>query len=225
MKQTMDKQEDRLLREALQRRADRVPALSDEFGEGVLERIRGRGGLPLTGEAQGQGDARLASTTKGGEGLRHGGWRTWTWVASVAAISIAIYIMVGGRGTSTMPPRAEDGNAYEVEMVAEAPEPVVEAPEPMAVKDLKDIKQRQEIAQPKPSTSATKAMASVASIPGRKEVKPREGQGEPAEVSGPVPTFADLQATLEQMEREALREADNMTMQALARVDAAQCPS
>lgn len=218
MKQTMDKQEDRLLREALQRRADRVPALSDEFQEGVLERIRGRGGFPLTGEAQGQGDARLTSTTKGGEGLRHGGWRTWTWVASVAAMIVIGFFLFHGKAPSPNHHREEGVYATDVAVAAEAPEPQAEAPSPEAAKApiaLKGPNALTALKSPKVSKSPKECS----------KPEPREEQRSPAEVSGPVPTYADLQATLEQMEREALREANNMTMQALARVDAAQCPS
>ena len=46
MKQTMDKQDDRLLREALGRRADKVPALSDDFEERVLAKLQAHAASP-----------------------------------------------------------------------------------------------------------------------------------------------------------------------------------
>ena len=121
MKQTMDKQDDRLLREALRRRADRVPALSDEFQDAVMAKLRSlasspkplsispleplsispRGGEGLSFKAH----WAIAQKTEG-EGLRHVGWRTWAWVASVAAaVVIGFFVFHGKYGTNGI-----DGN-------------------------------------------------------------------------------------------------------------------
>lgn len=66
MKQTMDKQDDRLLREALQRRADRVPALSDDFEERVLAKLQAHAASPKPLSISPQ--EPLSISPRGGEG-------------------------------------------------------------------------------------------------------------------------------------------------------------
>lgn len=88
MNKTMNNEQDKLLREALRRRADRVPTLSDDFQDAVLHRIQRT--LPVP-------------PLKGGDGLRRGSLKIWAWVGSVAAmLVIGLFLFFGRNGTNGM---------------------------------------------------------------------------------------------------------------------------
>ncbi len=261
MKQTMDKQDDRLLREALQRRADRVPALSDEFQDAVMAKLRSldsspkplsifpqeplsispRGGEGLSFKAHGA----IAQKTEG-EGLRHVGWRTWAWVASVAAaVVIGFFVFHGKYGTNGI-----DGtNGSTTDQVAVVPDSQGVNAAPSQALQPNDQSLLAETTQSSPSlqgragggSSSGQASGSFASstpsprggsgvgVPGSFP-SPRGGQGKGSRAGGgsssgqvsessaaTAPTLADLYAAIDQMTNEAIEEADRLMAEALVR--------
>ncbi len=223
MKQTMDKQDDRLLREALGRRADKVPALSDEFQEGVLAKLQAhaaspkplsispqeplsispRGGEGLSFKAHGA----IAQKTEG-EGLRHGGWRTWAWVASVAAILVIGFFVFQSETPSPLPPRGEGIVPNVPSMVAESSQS--STPSPQGVQGVEAVSSTPSPRGGQGKGSRANGASSIAISP-----SPRGGQGEG--VSATAPTLADLYAAIDQMTNEAIEEANRMMAEALVR--------
>lgn len=224
MKQTMDKQDDRLLREALQRRADKVPALSDDFEERVLAKLQAHaaspkplsispqeplsisphGGEGLSFKAHGA----IAQKTEG-EGLRRGGWRTWAWVASVAAILVIGFFVFQRETPSPIPPRGEG-------IVPNVPSMVAET-----TQSSPSLQGRAGGG----SSSGKASESSASSTP-----SPRGGQGKGSRAGGgpssgqvsvssaaTAPTLADLYAAIDQMTNEAIEEADRLMAEALVR--------
>lgn len=253
MKQTMDKQEDRLLREALQRRADRVPALSDDFQEGVLAKLQAHAASPKSLSISPQeplsisprGGEGLSFMAHGaiaqkaeGEGLRRVGWRTWAWVASVAAaVVIGFFVFHGKYGTNGM-----DGtNGSTTDQVAVVPDSqgVNAAPsqalQPNAEPLVAETSQSSPSLQGRAgggSSSGQASGSSVSSTPSPRggqgkgsrangassiaiSPSPRGGQG--VGVSSTAPTLADLYAAIDQMTNEAIEEADRLMAEALVR--------
>ena len=216
MKQTMDKQDDRLLREALGRRADKVPALSDEFQEGVLAKLQAHAASPeplsispLKGEGQ------IPQKTEG-EGLRNARWRTWAWVASIAAVVVIGFFVFQRRTPSPIPPRGEGIVPNIPSMVAETTQssPSLQG---RAGGGSSSGQASESSASTTPSPrggqgrgSRANGASSIAISP-----SPRGGQGEG--VSATAPTLADLYAAIDQMTNEAIEEADRLMAEALVR--------
>ena len=216
MKQTMDKQDDRLLREALGRRADKVPALSDEFQEGVLAKLQAHAASPeplsispLKGEGQ------IPQKTEG-EGLRNARWRTWAWVASIAAVVVIGFFVFQRRTPSPIPPRGEGIVPNIPSMVAETTQssPSLQG---RAGGGSSSGQASESSASTTPAPrggqgrgSRANGASSIAISP-----SPRGGQGEG--VSATAPTLADLYAAIDQMTNEAIEEADRLMAEALVR--------
>ena len=223
MKQTMDKQTDNILHEAagpcnaeldgligetLRRRADKVPTLSDDFEERVMARIKPLSAMP----------ARME-----GQASRRSSWKVWAWVSGIAAVCIAIYIMVGGRAPTTIPPQGKGMPTGTPSLLAENPNA------PNETKALNAPKV--------PNAPLHKPVASTPSPRGGHGVggassssSPRGGQGKGSRaVEGtsatPAPTLADLYAAIDLMTSEAIEEADRMMAEALAREYTEDVPS
>ena len=223
MKQTMDKQDDRLLREALQRRADKVPALSDEFQDAVMAKLRSLDSSPLKGEGLSfKAHGAIPQKTEG-EGLRHGGWRTWAWVASVAAaVVIGFFVFHGKYGTNGI-----DGtNGSTTDQVAVVPDSQGVNAAPSQALQPNDQSLLAETTQSSPSlqgragggsSSGQASESSASSTP-----SPRGGQGKRSRAGGvssaaTAPTLADLYAAIDQMTNEAIEEADRLMAVSLVR--------
>ena len=223
MKQTMDKQDDRLLREALGRRADKVPALSDDFQEGVLAKLRSLASSPKPLSISPlKGEGQIPQKTDG-EGLRHGGWRTWAWVASIAAaVVIGFFVFHGKYGTNGI-----DGtNGSTTDQVAVVPDSQGVKAAPSQTLQANDHSLLAETTQSSPSlqgragggSSSGQASVSFASS----TPSPRRGQGKRSREGGEssaatAPTLADLYAAIDQMTNEAIEEADRLMAEALVR--------
>lgn len=232
MKQTMDKQTDNILHEAagpcnaeldgligetLRRRADKVPTLSDDFEERVMARIKPLSAMP----------ARME-----GQASRRRSWKLWAWVSSVAAVCIAIYIMVGGRPPTTVPPQCHDMPTGAPSLLAENPKAPKGSKAPNAPNETKALN-----APKVPNAPLDKPVASTPSPRGGHGVggastspTPRGVQGKgPRAVEGtsatPAPTLADLYAAIDLMTSEAIEEADRMMAEALAREYTEDVPS
>jgi hypothetical protein len=231
MKQTMDKHDDRLLREALGRRADKVPALSDDFQEGVLAKLQAHAASPKPLSISPlKGEGQIPQKTEG-DGLRHGGWRTWAWVASVAAaVVIGFFVFHGKYGTNGI-----DGtNGSTTDQVAVVPDSQgVKAASSQALQP-NDQSLLAETTQSSPSlqgragggSSSGQASGSFASS----TPSPRGGLGKGSRAGGgsssgqasvssaaTAPTLADLYAAIDQMTNEAIEEADRLMAEALVR--------
>ena len=231
MKQTMDKHDDRLLREALGRRADKVPALSDEFQDAVMAKLRSLASSPkplsispIKGEGQ-------VSPKVEGDGLRHGGWRTWAWVASVAAaVVIGFFVFHGKYGTNGI-----DGtNGSTTDQVAVVPDSQGVNAAPSQALQPNDQSLLAETTQSSPSLQGmagggssgvqSPKVVSSPSLQGRGRGGSSGGSGGGSS-SGQVsessaataPTLADLYAAIDQMTNEAIEEADRLMAEALVR--------
>lgn len=231
MKQTMDKQDDRLLREALGRRADKVPALSDEFQDAVMAKLRAHAASPKPLSISPlKGEGQIPSKTEG-EGLRHGGWRTWAWVASVAAaVVIGFFVFHGKYGTNGI-----DGtNGSTTDQVAVVPDSQgVKAASSHALQPndqslLAETTQSSPSLQGRAGGGSSSGQASVSSA--SSTPSPRGGQGKGSRARGgsssgqasgssvaTAPTLADLYAAIDQMTNEAIEEADRLMAEALVR--------
>ena len=239
MKQTMDKQDDRLLREALGRRADKVPALSDDFEERVLAKLQAHAAShqPLSISPQEplsisplKGEGQIPSKTEG-EGLRRGGWRTWAWVASVAAILVIGFFVFLRETPSPIPPRGEGIVPNVPSMVAESSQssPSLQGragggsssgqasessasttPSPRGGSGVGVSESSPSPRGGQGKGSRANGASSIAISP-----SPRGGQGEG--VSATAPTLADLYAAIDQMTNEAIEEADRLMAEALVR--------
>lgn len=239
MKQTMDKQDDRLLREALQRRADKVPALSDEFQEGVLAKLQANASSPkpLSISHQeplsisprvGEGlsfktHGAIAQKTEG-EGLRHGGWRTWAWVASVAAVVVIGFFVFQRETPSPIPPRGEGIAPNVPSMVAET----TQSSPSLQGRVGGGSSSGQASGSSASSTPSPQGLQGVG-VPGSTP-SPRGGQGKGSRAGGgsssgqvsvssaaTAPTLADLYAAIDQMTNEAIEEANRLMAEALVR--------
>lgn len=231
MKQTMDKQDDRLLREALGRRADKVPALSDDFEERVLAKLQAHAASPKPlsispqeplsiSPREGEGlsfkaHGAIAQKTEG-DGLRNARWRTWAWVASVAAILVIGFFVFQRETPSPIPPRGEGIVPNVPSMVAETSQssPSLQG---KAGGGSSSGQASVSSASSTPSPrggqgrgSRANGASSIAISP-----SPRGGQGEG--VSATAPTLADLYAAIDQMTNEAIEEADRLMAEALVR--------
>lgn len=238
MKETMDKPNDGLrrtaagrregdlddlLREALERRAERVPALSDDFQDRVMARIR-----------------PLSNSPRGEEGR---GQRRW-WMVS-PAIGVAAAVVVGLFFLWQEPKGGANGFDGHDESAArvvatEGERPGGEAATPAG---------RAETSAGKPPTTlplVAEAPAPVPSqqgragggTPGRTGGEPakRAGDGAPRRAGGksakrvggdPVSaaSVADLYATIDLMTDQALRDAERLAIETLSRNVAADTPS
>ena len=223
MKQTMDKQDDRLLREALQRRADKVPALSDEFQDAVMAKLRSLDSSPLKGEGLSfKAHGAIPQKTEG-EGLRHGGWRTWAWVASVAAaVVIGFFVFHGKYGTNGI-----DGtNGSTTDQVAVVPDSqgVNAAPSQALQPNAEPLVA--ETTQSSPSLQGrvgggsfgvqSPKVISSPSLQGRAGGGSSSGQVSESSAAT-APTLADLYAAIDQMTNEAIEEADRLMAVSLVR--------
>ena len=216
MKQTMDKQDDRLLREALGRRADKVPALSDDFEERVLAKLQAHAASPKPLSISPlKGEGQIPPKTEG-EGLRHGGWRTWAWVASIAAILVIGFFVFQRETPSPIPPRGEGIAPNVPSMVAETSQssPSLQG-RVGGVSSSGQASESSASSTPSPRGgpgrgSRANGASSIAISP-----SPRGGQGEG--VSATAPTLADLYAAIDQMTNEAIEEADRLMAEALVR--------
>lgn len=214
---------DDLLRKALERRAERAPALSDDFQDRVMARIR-----------------PLANSPRGEEGR---GQRRW-WMVS-PAIGVAAAVVVGLFFLWQEPKGGANGfdghDKPAARVVAAAGErPGGEAATPVG---------REETSAGKPPTTlplVAEAPAPAPSqqgrvgggAPGRTEGKPAKraggraagkAGGKPAKRVGgdPVPaaSVADLYATIDLMTDQALRDAERLAIETLSRNVAADTPS
>ena len=260
MKQTMDKQDDRLLREALGRRADRVPALSDDFEERVLAKLQAHAASPKPLSISPQeplsisprGGEGLSFMAHGaipqkteGEGLRHGGWRTWAWVASVAAaVVIGFFVFHGKYGTNgidgtngsttdqvAVVPDSQGVNVAPSQALQRTTEPFL-AESPQSSPSLQGRAGGGSSIATSPSPQGLQGVGVPGSPPSPRggqgkgsrangassiaiSPSPRGGQGEG--VSATAPTLADLYAAIDQMTNEAIEEADRLMAEALVR--------
>lgn len=238
MKQTMDKQDDRLLREALQRRADKVSALSDEFEERVLAKLQAHAASPKPlsispqeplsiSPHRGEGLSFMAhgaiAQKAEGEGLRRVGWRTWAWVASVAAILVIGFFVFQRRTPSPIPSRGEGIVPNVPSMVAETTQSspslqgragggssIATSPSPQGLQGVGVPGSPPSPRGGQGKGSRANGSSSIAISP-----SPRGGQGEG--VSSTAPTLADLYAAIDQMTNEAIEEADRLMAEALVR--------
>lgn len=238
MKQTMDKQDDRLLREALGRRADKVPALSDDFEERVLAKLQAHAASPKPlsispqeplsiSPREGEGlsfkaHGAIAQKTEG-DGLRNARWRTWAWVASVAAILVIGFFVFQRETPSPIPPRGEGIVPNVPSMVAETSQSspslqgragdgssIATSPSPQGLQGVGVPGSPPSPRGRQGKGSRANGASSIAISP-----SPRGGQGEG--VSATAPTLADLYAAIDQMTNEAIEEADRLMAEALVR--------
>lgn len=227
----MDKQEDRILHEALQRRADRVPTLSDDFEERVLAKLQAhaaspkplsispqeplsispRGGEGLSFKAHGA----IAQKAEG-EGLRRGGWRTWAWVASVAAILVIGFFVFQRETPSPLPPRGEGIAPNVPSMVAETTQssPSLQG---RAGGGSSSGQASESSASTTPSPRGGHGVGGASSSLSPRGGHEKGARAESSPSAATAPTLADLYAAIDQMTDEAIEEADRLMAEALVR--------
>ena len=201
MNKTMNNEQDKLLREALRRRADRVPTLSDDFQDAVLHRMQRTHPVP---------------PLKGGDGLRHGSLKIWAWVASIAAILVIGFFVFQRETPSPIPPRGEGIVPKVPSMVAETSQSSPSLQGRAGGGSSRGQASGSSVSSsPSPRGGQGKGprangASSIAISP-----SPRGGQG--VGVSSTAPTLADLYAAIDQMTNEAIEEADRLMAEALVR--------
>lgn len=193
MNKTMNNEQDKLLREALRRRADRVPTLSDDFQDAVLHRIQRTHPVP---------------PLKGGDGLRRGGLRIWAWVGSVAAILVIGFFVFQRETPSPIPPRGEG-------IVPKVPSMVAETSQ-----SSPSLQGRAGGGSSSGQASESSPSSSPSPRGGQGKgprVRGGSSRGQASGVSSTAPTLADLYAAIDQMTNEAIEEADRLMAEALVR--------
>lgn len=210
--------DDKLLREALQRRAERMRPLPGDLADRVLART-GKP-LPVTPEK-----SRPVTPSEGRGQVNRRVWRTWAWMGNIAAMLLVGWFVFRGDRPFPLTPQGEGDAADVPSLVAGTPELVVNETVPQVLNDLKAPKTPQNITQGKPQPSVAKPAASAHALRGRARGGASAGQGESTAASEPAPTYADLQNALDEIERSALREANIQTAEALGRACGAMSPS
>ena len=129
----MDKEQDGLLREAMRRRADKVPGLSAEFQDRVMGRMKTHPGPPCEG---------------GGQPSRRRLRRIGAWMARIAAaVVVGWFVFFGNEGKdgAYVPEEGKETSAAELpttepvrEEAQEAPATVTERQQPRAVAKADD---------------------------------------------------------------------------------------
>lgn len=195
MNKMMDTNEDRLLRIAIERRAERVPALSDEFQQKVLSRL-------------------TAST---GKQQVHRRWIPLAWMGNIAAAVVVgwfIFFKTPPEPITTppssIPSRVE--NVYTAEVIKEAP--AVPSPLPPQGEGVYTA-----------ASTSSPRKAKVATPLPREENGWRAPVRAAGASSEEQTIVADLYATIDLMTDQALRDAERLAIETLSRNVAADTPS
>lgn len=203
MKETTNREQDRLLREAMERRAERVPALSVDFQERVMERLWSISVSPRREE---------------GRGSRRRRWMPLAWVGNIAAAVVVgwfVFFRHDGLNGLNGP---DEGTANDSALAQEAK--VSQLPAPLRGGVRGGVGKGTA-----PTSSSAEGMmltqqvsVSSPSLQGRAGGGPITEQALDADMSA-------FYASMEEIERSALREANTMTCEALGQACGATSPS
>lgn len=191
---------DDLLREAMGRRAERVPALSADFQERVMTRLR-----PLSVSLRKEED----------RGSRRRRWVTLAWVGNIAAaVVVGWFVFFGHDGLN----RPDEGTANDSALVQEA----------IGTSSYTDVSLAQEAmvtqlpAPPlKGAGSQLRSSAAIGASRSGSRLRSSADIGSQTLASD----MSAFYASMEEIERLALREANTMTGEALGQACGATSPS
>ena len=204
-----------MMREALKRRAERIEPLKPISRPLSIS--------PRGGEGRGARKTHPIPPIKGGGGLRVVGWKTWSWVGSIAAmLVIGLFLFLGKNGTNETN-QTNGSPADQVAVVPKGQGGEAETPAPQL---------------PNTVPSTQDANVSAPSLIGRAGGESSKGNGAKSRHSAPSLTgraggesveamadVSDLYATIDQMTDQALRDAERQMIETLSRNVAADTPS
>ena len=206
----MERKFDSLMREALRRRAERVPMLPSDMAERVAERMKAPLQLPTRVE---------------GHPSQHVNWLQWKWVGSIAAVLVlGLFVFLDADRTEEMNgTKRKTGNEASTAVqpsVAEGGTSALTLPTPVeAMPDAGHVKQTC-IAETMPKAGHEKRAS-------REETMPKSGRVEQTneETMGAEASYAVLQTMLDEMETEAISEAMLITNEVVGEAYASDCPT